>query len=109
MAPSSLSAPRRSLDSCGCSRTQNQLCTALSLRLSGPDGQAHRGRTVMSLVTILAARDAQAASLAPVQPTADRCLGCAVPGRVDAVHPEVDAELRAWNTVVNRQVGDAGF
>src|SRR3974377_166301 len=36
-------------------------------------------------------------------------LGPGVPRRVDAVHPEVDAELRPRHAVVHRQVGDAGF
>src|SRR5208337_5358104 len=36
-------------------------------------------------------------------------LGPGVPRRVDAIHPEVDAELATRHAVIHRQVGDAGF
>src|SRR5277367_2108013 len=58
---------------------------------------------VAAPATPIARRD----PLRPASPRLRSRRGAGVPRRVDAVHPEVDAELSTRHTVVDRQVRDA--
>src|SRR5271169_1584067 len=60
---------------------------------------------VAAATTSTAGRD----PLRPASPRLRSRRSLLVPRRVDAVHPEVDAELPARHAVIHRQVFDAGF